>query len=105
MPEERITSLLQRWRDGDRAAEEALLPLIYDQLHDLAAGYLRQERAGHTLQPTALVHEAYLRLVGREMPIWESRRQFYAIAARLMRQILVDHARGDGIELPPAFPN
>jgi RNA polymerase sigma-70 factor (ECF subfamily) len=106
--DDRVTLLLQRWREGDPQAEQALIPHIYDQLHELAAGYLRQERSGHTLQPTALVSEAYLRLVGNQMPEWESRRHFYAIAARLMRQILVDHARahmagkrGDGIPAQP----
>jgi RNA polymerase sigma factor (TIGR02999 family) len=69
------------------------MPLVYGELRQLAAGYLRGERQGHTLQPTALVHEAYLRLVDQSAPDWQSRSHFYGVAARVMRQILVDHAR------------
>jgi RNA polymerase sigma-70 factor (ECF subfamily) len=91
-----LTGLLQSWRRGGRGgkeAEAAVLPLVYDELRSLAVSYLRKERPGHTLQPTALVHEAYLRLSGGAAPEWESRKHFFSIAARLMRQILVDHAR------------
>jgi RNA polymerase sigma factor (TIGR02999 family) len=88
-----ITQLLQGWRGGDRAALDALLPVVYKELHRLAHFQLRQERSGHTLQSAALVHEAYLRLVGLNPPQWESRTHFFAIAAQLMRQILVDYAR------------
>lgn len=88
-----VTALLRRWQDGSPAALDALLPYIYDELHDLAAAYLRRERPGHTLQPTALVNELYLRLAGSRAPDVEGRRNFYRVAARLMRQILVDHAR------------
>src|SRR6516165_6094856 len=88
-----ITQLLQGWRGGDRAALDALLPVVYKELHRLANFQLRQERSGHTLQSAALVHEAYLRLVGLNPPQWESRTHFFAIAAQLMRQILVDYAR------------
>jgi RNA polymerase sigma-70 factor, ECF subfamily len=88
-----ITHLLQQWREGRADALEALLPYIYDELHQLASSYLRREHVGHTLQPTALVHELYLKLAGARPPDVEGRRHFYGVAARLMRQILVDHAR------------
>jgi RNA polymerase sigma factor (TIGR02999 family) len=89
-----ITDLLARWRSGDQRALEALLPMVYDELRRLARHYLRKEPANHTLQSTALVHEAYVRLAGNATPDWQSRTHFFGIAARLMRQILVDHARG-----------
>jgi len=92
-PPSQITQLLQRWRDGNREALDALLPLVYDELRRLAHRHLRNERAEHTLQSSALVHEAYLRLVGQDFPQWEGRTHFFAIAAQLMRQILVDYAR------------
>ena len=88
-----VTDLLARWRSGDRQALEALMPLVYEELRHLARHYLRMERPDHTLQSTALVHEAFLRLVGQKPPEWKSRKHFYGVAARLMRQILVDHAR------------
>jgi RNA polymerase sigma factor (TIGR02999 family) len=88
-----VTELLVRWRGGDQAALDALMPLVYDELRRLAQHYLRRERADHTLQSTALVHEAYVRLVGQDSPPWQSRAHFFGIAARLMRQILVEHAR------------
>jgi RNA polymerase sigma factor (TIGR02999 family) len=88
-----ITQLLQGWRGGDRKALDVLLPLVYKELRRLAHFQLRNERAGHTLQSAALVHEAYLRLVGMNAPQWESRTHFFALAAQLMRQILVDYAR------------
>ena len=88
-----VTELLDRWNAGDPAALQALLPLVYGELRQLAQGLLRREREGHTLQPTALVNELYLRFTGlREMRI-ESRRHFYGAAASAMRRILVDHAR------------
>ncbi|MGA3092747.1 MAG: sigma-70 family RNA polymerase sigma factor [Terriglobales bacterium] len=90
---EEITQLLQGWRAGDRKALDTLLPLVYKELERLAHFQLRQERPHHTLQTTALVNEAYLRLVGMNAPQWESRSHFFAIAAQLMRQILVDYAR------------
>jgi RNA polymerase sigma factor (TIGR02999 family) len=89
----RVTELLQGWRAGDSRALDALLPLVYDELRRLAHHHLRNERSDHTLQSTALVHEAYLRLVGQDFPAWKSRAHFFAIAAQLMRQILVDYAR------------
>lgn len=88
-----VTHLLAEWAKGDPRALEKVTPLVYRKMRQLAASYLRNERQGHTLEPTALVHEAYLRLVGQKNPTWESRSHFYGVAARLMRQILVDHAR------------
>jgi len=88
-----VTLLLAEWANGNPLALEELTPLVYRELRRLAASYLRKERLGHTLQPTALVHEAYLRLVDQTSPNWQNRSHFYGVAARLMRQILVDHAR------------
>ncbi len=88
-----VTVLLQAWARGDRDAFDRLTPLIYDELHRLAGAYLRRERPDHTLSPTDLVSEAFLRLVGGEHPAYEHRVQFFAVAARHMRRILVDHAR------------
>lgn len=87
-----VTRLLEAVDDGDEEALERLLPLVYDELRAIAARQLRRERPGHTLQPTALVHETYLKLVGGELPA-SSRAHFLALAARAMRQVLVDHAR------------
>ena len=88
-----VTLLLASWAKGNQEALTELTPLVYKELRQLAASYLRKERQGHTLQPTALVHEAYLRLVDQSGPNWQNRSHFYGVAARLMRQILVDHAR------------
>jgi len=88
-----VTQLLIQWRAGDRSALETLLPLVYGELHQLARHYLASERPDHTLQSTALVHEAFLRLVEQSPSAIENRAHFFGIAARLMRQILVDHAR------------
>jgi len=88
-----VTRLLIEWKQGNQAAVDALTPLVYQELRRLAASYMRDERAAATLQPTAIVHEAYLRMVSQEMPDWESRSHFFGVAAQLMRQILVDHAR------------
>ena len=88
-----ITSLLVEWANGDDQALERLTPLVYKELCKLAAGYLRRERPNHTLQPTALVHELYLRLLQQRKPDWDDRGHFYAFAAQVMRHILVDHAR------------
>jgi RNA polymerase sigma-70 factor (ECF subfamily) len=90
---QRVTMLLQSLDLADQAQAEELLGLVYDELRALAARHLRHEQAGHTLQPTALVHEAYLRLVGSQDIQWQGRAHFFGIAARSMRQILVDHAR------------
>ncbi len=90
---ERVTALLLSWSDGDRNALDQLLPLVYDELHRQAAARLRRERPDHTLQPTALVHEAYLRLVDQRRANWRNRSQFFGVAAAMMRRILVNHAR------------
>ena len=92
-PTHAVTRLLLAWSGGDAAASEQLMTLVYNELRQLARGYLRRERGGHTLQPTALVHEAYLRLVDDSQIRWQSRAHFYGVAARVMRRILVDHAR------------
>jgi RNA polymerase sigma-70 factor (ECF subfamily) len=92
-PHSEVTLLLQGWRNGDCKALDALLPLVYEELRRLAHFQLQRERQDHTLQTAALVHEAYLRLIGLNPPQWESRTHFFAIAAHLMRQILVDYAR------------
>jgi RNA polymerase sigma factor (TIGR02999 family) len=88
-----ITELLGRWSDGDQEALNQLMPLVYGELRRLAGAYLRRERNEHTLQPTALVNEAYLRLVRQRNMPWQNRAQFFGVAAQLMRRILVDHAR------------
>ncbi len=92
-PAGEVTRLLLAWRQGDRDALESLIPLVYGDLHRMAERHLRGERPGHTLQPTAIVNEAYLRLVGSEGGDWQNRAHFFAAAARSMRRILVDHAR------------
>jgi len=88
-----VSALLEAWGRGDDQARDDLLPLVYRELRRRAAGFLRQERRDHTLQPTALVNEAYLRLVGRQPVAWRNRAHFFAVAAQIMRRILVDHAR------------
>jgi RNA polymerase sigma factor (TIGR02999 family) len=92
-PQEAVTRLLIEWKSGSKEALDLLTPMVYDELRRLADHYLRNEHAATTLQPTALVHEAYLRLVAQSLPDWESRSHFFGVAAHLMRQILVDHAR------------
>lgn len=88
-----ITELLVSWRNGDRAALDQLMPLVYDELHRLAHRYMKRERPGQTMQTTALVNEAYLRLVDSKEVEWRNRAHFFAIAARIMRHLLVDRAR------------
>jgi RNA polymerase sigma-70 factor (ECF subfamily) len=88
-----VTLLLAEVKLGNKDAFARLMPLVYKELHRLAGQYLRDERIGHTLQPTALVHEAYLRLVGQDRADWQNRAQFIGVAAQLMRRILVDYAR------------
>jgi RNA polymerase sigma factor (TIGR02999 family) len=90
---EAVTQLLIDWNNGDKAALDQLMPLVYAELHRLAASYLSHERSDHTLQPTALVNEAYLRLIKQNSVAWENRAQFFGIAAQMMRRILVNHAR------------
>lgn len=88
-----ITEILDRWSAGETEAVDDVLPFVYSELKQLANGKMRRERPSHTLQPTALVHEAFLRLADRLPPRWDNRSHFYALAARVMRQVLVDHAR------------
>ena len=89
-----VTGLLSAVKAGDRSAVEKLLPIVYDELRRRAASLMRREREGHTLQPTALVHEAFVQLVQQDRVDWQGRAHFFAVAAQLMRRILVDHARG-----------
>src|SRR5215471_16470195 len=91
MPE--VTQLLKRLGTGDKTVLDAIIPLVYQELRQIARGYLSHEPAGHTLQPTALIHEAYLRMVQQSHPNYSCRAHFYGVSARIMRQILVDHAR------------
>lgn len=103
-----ITILLREWNEGRGEAIDRLLPLVYNELHKQARRYLRRERQGHTLQTTALINEAYIKLIGQNNVEWESRDHFFAIAAKMMRRILVDHARtkhrekrgGNDVKLP-----
>src|SRR5438874_2435757 len=88
-----VTELLRAWSQGDQASLEKLTPLVYQELHRLAQGYMGSERAGHTLQATALVNEAYLRLIDAPQMRWQNRAHFFAVSAQLMRHILVDFAR------------
>ncbi|MEP6703859.1 MAG: sigma-70 family RNA polymerase sigma factor, partial [Acidobacteriota bacterium] len=92
-PSHQITAMLREWGGGDREALEKLMPLVYNELHKQAARYLRRERPNHTLQTTALIHEAYVKLVDQREANWESRNHFFAIAAQAMRRILIDYAR------------
>ncbi|MCL2648152.1 MAG: sigma-70 family RNA polymerase sigma factor [Phycisphaerales bacterium] len=90
---EDVTRVLEQIKQGDKRAADKLLPLVYDEFRALARHYLAQERADHTLQPTALVHEAYMKLVDQKRVDWQGRSHFFAVAAQAMRRILVDHAR------------
>ena len=92
-PPHQITELLAEWRDGNQAALDELYPLVYDELHRLARRYMSRERKGHTLQTTALINEAYVRLVDQRNVQWHNRSHFFAISAQIMRRILIDHAR------------
>ena len=92
-PGEGITRLLNAWQQGDAAARDRLFVLVYEELRRRAGQQIRRERQGHTLRPTALVHEAYLRLIGQDRIKWQNRAQFFAIASEMMRRVLVDHAR------------
>jgi RNA polymerase sigma-70 factor (ECF subfamily) len=95
---EGVTQLLEKWSSGDRDALDQLMPLVYDELRRLAGNYLRRERSDHTLQPTALVNEAYLLMVDQRRARWQNRAQFIGVAAQMMRRILVDHARAHQAE-------
>jgi RNA polymerase sigma factor (TIGR02999 family) len=88
-----VTRMLERWREGDSDVLESLIPLVYGQLHRIARGYMRRERDDHTLQPTALVNEVYMRLLNQRKITWNDRGHFFTFAARMMRNILKDHAR------------
>lgn len=88
-----VTQLLVAWSDGDQAARDRLMSVVYEELHRLARGYMRRESPGHTLQTSALVHEAFLRLVDQRNVHWQNRAHFFGIAAQMMRRILVDYAR------------
>src|SRR6266516_7128291 len=88
-----VSKLLRAWTDGDRGALDKLTPIVYDELHRLARRYMKRERAGHSLQTTALVNEAYMRLVEYKRMQWQNRAHFFAVSAQLMRRILVEHAR------------
>jgi RNA polymerase sigma factor (TIGR02999 family) len=93
-PTHEVTGLLLDWNNGQPEALEQLMPLVYDELRHIAKRYLRKEREDHTLQTTALVHEAYIRLIDQKQANWQNRAQFFGVAAQMMRRILVDHARG-----------
>jgi RNA polymerase sigma factor (TIGR02999 family) len=88
-----VTAMLNRWREGDQSVLNDLIPLVYDQLHAIAVGYMRRERGDHTMQPTALVNEVYMRLLNQRKITWHDRVHFYVFAARMMRNILKDQAR------------
>ena len=92
-PQQGVTELLVAWGEGDKAALDELMPVVYEELRRLARNYLSRERPGHTLQTTALVHEAYLRLVDQRSVNWQNRAQFFGIAAQMMRRILINHAK------------
>jgi len=93
-----VTQLLMEWRNGDRQALDALIPIVYDELRAIARRYMNRERSGHTLQTAALINEAYLRLVDKQDIAWQNRTHFFAISARIMRNLLVDHARARQVE-------
>ena len=93
VPSHLVTRLLQQWKDGDQSAFDRLLPIVYDELHRMAKRYMRQQDPGHTLRTTALIHEAYLRLVGQREKPGENRSHFFGVTAKAMRHILVDYAR------------
>src|SRR5947209_6143210 len=93
-----VSALLRAWSDGDRSALDKLTPIVYDELHRLAWRYMRRERPGHSLQTTALVNEAYLRLVDYKHMQWQNRAHFFAVSAQLMRRILVEHARRHNVK-------
>jgi RNA polymerase sigma factor (TIGR02999 family) len=97
-PQHEVTRILRDWSGGDRNAPERLMPFVYDELRRLARSFLARERGAHTLQPTALVHEAYVRLVDQRSVEWQNRAHFYGIAASMMRRVLIDHARAHATE-------
>lgn len=98
-PHGEITLLLAKWRDGEPSAFEELMPLVYPHLREVAAAYVRRERNPDVLQATSLVHELYLRLLNQKKAAWEDRQHFYTFAAKVMRMILIDHARGNQTQM------
>lgn len=104
VPAGEVTQLLLRWRAGDEAAFAALVPLVYEELRSMARRHLNRERGAHTLQRTALVHEAFLRMVDQTQVDWQSRSQFFGVASQMMRRVLVDHARRRGAAKRGANP-
>jgi RNA polymerase sigma-70 factor (ECF subfamily) len=100
-----VSKLLRAWSDGEQSALERLTPIVYAELHRLARRYMKRERCGHSLQTTALVHEAYIRLVHSERVDWQNRAHFFAVSARLMRRILVDHARRRNLKRGGGVPH
>ena len=102
---EDISTLLRAWSDGDQSALERLTPVVYDELHRLARRYMKGERSGHSLQTTALVNEAYMRLVDYERMQWQNRAHFFAVSAQLMRRILVEHARRHNLKRGGGVPH
>jgi len=102
---EDISTLLRAWSDGDQSALEQLTPVVYDELHRLARRYMKGERSGHSLQTTALVNEAYMRLVDYERMQWQNRAHFFAVSAQLMRRILVEHARRHNLKRGGGVPH
>ena len=102
---DRVCELLRAWSDGDTSALERLTPFVYDELHRLARRYMRGERPGHSLQTTALVNEAYMRLVGYERMQWQNRAHFFAVSAQVMRRILVEHARRHNLKRGGGVPH
>jgi RNA polymerase sigma-70 factor, ECF subfamily len=105
LPCEQVSGLLRAWSDGDRDALDQLTPIVYDELHRLARRYMSRERAGHSLQTTALVNEAYMRLVDYKRMKWQNRAHFFAVSAQLMRRILVEHARRRNLKRGGAVPH
>jgi len=97
-PDTEVSALLRAWSDGDQGALQVLTPIVYEQLHRLARRYMRGERSGHSLQATALVNEAYMRLADYTRMQWQDRAHFFAVSAQVMRRILVDHARRNNVK-------
>jgi RNA polymerase sigma-70 factor, ECF subfamily len=104
-PAEDVSAILQAWSDGDPQALDRLTPIVYDELHRLAVRYMRRERPGHMLQTTALVNEAYLRLVGYTRMRWQNRAHFFAVSAQVMRRVLVDYARRQNLKRGAGVPH
>src|SRR6185503_6892872 len=104
-PSHQVTKLLKEWSDGDESVPAQLMPLVYEELRRLAHRYMRRERPGHTLQTTALVNEAYMRLVEYKRMKWQDRAHFFAVSSQVMRRILVDHARSRNVKRGAGVPH